>query len=156
MKSTTVTITIAIFILIISTSCGKGEKEIERDYIESIQKKGIINDSIKWMVILPGLGCHGCIQEGEVFMRDNINNREIFYVLTRIESLKILQHKIGLDLRAHENVYIEGQGDQILPTNNRVYPCIVYIEKGEVVSHEFQSPGNNAFNKLRNSIMLDK
>lgn len=152
MKSAT--ITIAILILFISTSCKKGEKEIETNYIESIQKKGVLNDSIKWIVILPGLGCHGCIQEGEVFMRENITNREIFFVLTRIESLKILQQKIEIDLKAHGNVYFENEEDLTLPTNNRVYPCIVYLDNGEIISHEFQSPGNNAFDKLRDQIML--
>lgn len=152
MKSAT--ITIVILILFISTSCKKGEKEIETNYIESIQKKGVLNDSIKWIVILPGLGCHGCIQEGEVFMRENITNREIFFVLTRIESLKILQQKIEIDLKAHGNVYFENEEDLTLPTNNRVYPCIVYLDNGEIISHEFQSPGNNAFDKLRDQIML--
>jgi len=154
MKNKTLLAIILIFIL--SVSCKKGEKELERDYIDIIIKKVNISNSTKWMVILPGLGCHGCIQEGEVFMRDNINNTDILFVLTKIESLKILQKKIEVNIKNHSNIYIDNKEGFNIPTKNSVYPCIVYIENGELKLHKFQSPGNNAFDTLRKRLRLEQ
>ncbi|WP_037315974.1 hypothetical protein [Salegentibacter sp. Hel_I_6] len=145
---------LAVLTLLVSTSCDKKVKDVEKDYITKIQDKSQLNETTEWLVILPGLGCHGCIKEGEVFMRDNIDNEKIFFVLTRVESLKILQHKIDINLKDHKNIYVQKEGGVNMPTNNRIYPCIVYLEKGEVKSYEFQEPGNNAFEKLRDQIAL--
>ena len=154
MKNKTLLAIILIFIL--SVSCKKGEKELERDYIDIIIKKVNISNSTKWMIILPGLGCHGCIREGEVFMRDNINNKNILFVLTKIESLKILQKKIEINVKKYSNIYIDNKEGFNIPTKNSGYPCIAYIENGELISHEFQSPGNNAFDTLRKQLRLEK
>ncbi|MBC9798553.1 hypothetical protein [Sinomicrobium weinanense] len=147
----TINLILTFVIIALSTSCKKGEKEIERDHIVKFLDTFSVNDSTKWVVILPGLGCHGCIQEGEVFMMDNIDNKDIFFALTKIESLKILQQKIGIKLRGRSNVYIDPKESFKIPTNS-IYPCVVYLDGGNVKYHEFQSPGNNAFEKLRTEI----
>lgn len=143
---------LVFLIFFISASCEKGENELERDYIKSVINNLTLNETVKWMVILPGMGCHGCIQEGEVFMKDYISKSDIYFVLTKIESLKILQQKIDVELKEHSNVYIDNKVGFKIPTKNSVYPCVVYLNNGKIESHEFQSPGNNAFEKLRSKI----
>ncbi len=66
-----------------------------------------ITDNYQWIVILPGTGCHGCIQDGEFFMKKNIGNNKVLFILTKISSLKILQQKLGLQIKDHSNIYID-------------------------------------------------
>lgn len=141
---------------ILFCSCKKENKEIEHDYLETAIDKLNVNNDIKWMVILPGLGCPGCIQEGETFVKENIKNKSILFVLTKIESFKILQNKLEVKFNEHPNVYIDKKEEIVLPTGNRIYPCIVKLNKGKVVTHEFQSPNNGAaFHKLKRKIIKE-
>lgn len=142
------------FILSTIYSCNKSEKEIETEYLSNAVEQAWVDSDYRWIVVLPGLGCHGCIQEGEAFMRDHIENKEILFVLTKISSLKILQHKTGVDIAMHSNIYVDREDVFYVPTNNSIYPCIIRIKDGDVTEHEFQSPGNGAaFRKLESRIL---
>ena len=147
------TLSIIFTILTINLSCNKSLKEVENEYLTSIVVKLKIGNNIKWVVVLPGLGCHGCIQEGEAFMKDYINNKEILFVLTKISSLKILQQKLNLKIKDHLNIYIDESNNFSIPSENTIYPCIAQIEDGKVKMHEFQSPKNGlAFRNLKKLI----
>ena len=135
---------ISVLIVLITTSCKNNIKEIETASLTTTIGELKINDHIKWIVVLPGLGCHGCIQEAEAFMRDHIKNTEILFVLTKISSLKILQQKIGVQIRETPNVYIDLENEFDIPSDNRIYPCIIQMKDGKMVEHEFQSPQNGA------------
>lgn len=147
------TFTIALITLLLF-SCGKKtDKEIESGYINAFLKHVNISKETNWVVILPGLGCHGCIQEGEQFMKDNVKKKGVYFILTKIESLKILQNKIGVDLKTQSNVYADKENALNIPTNNNIYPCIVRLENGKIIDHEFQCPQNSeAFNNLKERI----
>lgn len=138
--------------LVLLTNCKKNEKNFEKDYISSIINTVVISDTVKWVIILPGMGCHGCIREGEVFMKDNIDNNTIFFILTKVESTKILQQKLEVNLKKYTNVYIDDKDNFKVPTKNSVYPCVVYLKGKKIESYEFQSPKNDAFKKLRDKI----
>jgi hypothetical protein len=147
------TLGIAFMILSITDSCEQSAKEIETASLTSNIMKLNLSDTIKWIVILPGLGCHGCIQEAEVFMKDYINNKEILFVLTKISSLKILQQKINIEIKNHPNIHIDTDNKFSITTDNNIYPCILQIENGEFVTYEFQSPQNVlAFSNLKKLI----
>lgn len=137
--------------IIFMVGCKKSEKETESERIlNAIEKTNIATNTYKWIVILPGLGCGGCIQEGELFMKEYINNKEILFVLTKIESLKILRKKIGVKINDHSNIFIDKEAIFSLATDNGIYPCIVKLKDGNIESHEFQSPKNtSAFEKLK-------
>lgn len=140
---------IFLSLLIVNTSCKKSDKEIEVENLVTAIKESKIKGDFKWIVLLPGLGCNGCIQEGEAFMRDNIHF-DILFVLTKISSLKILQQKTGIKLKEHSNIYIDKENIFDLPTENSIYPCIIQLENGKIIDHEFQSPRNGAaFRKLK-------
>lgn len=99
--------------------------------------------------------CHGCIQEAEAFMKDNIENNDILFILTKISSIKILQQKIGIKVSEQPNVYIDKTDDFSIPTDNSIYPCIIKMEKGQMLDHEFQSPKNGgAFAKLNSLVSV--
>ncbi|KJD35664.1 hypothetical protein PW52_07925 [Tamlana sedimentorum] len=108
-----------------------------------------VSPSYKYLIILPGTGCGDCVKTGEEFMQNHIGQSDILFVLTQIESLKMLQNRLGITLKNHQNVYIDRDHTLSIMTNNRYYPCIIYLEKGQLKKHEFQSPKNlEAFQRL--------
>lgn len=150
----TYSILLLAFLLVLS-SCKQNDKDVELTYIATSITKIKVAPSYKWLVILPGLGCHGCIQEGEAFMQEHIENKDILFVITKIESLKILQKKIEVNIKEHNNIYIDRDRLFDLPTSNTIYPCIVEMNNGRVKSHGFQSPNNSAaFEKLKSQITI--
>lgn len=149
MKQIFIGIVVTLFVI----GCQKANIAIEKDHLSSALKDISVDENIEWIVILPGLGCHGCIQEAEFFMKENIDNQSILFVLTKIESLKLLQQKIDITIKEHDNIYIDKGGLFDLSTGNSVYPCIIDLKDGAISHFEFQSPGNsNAFLKLKSQI----
>lgn len=156
MKNRYTLVLIALLILVL-TSCKKTETEIEASYLTASVEKLPLNPEVKWVVVLPGLGCHGCIQEAELFMQNYVKKKNIVFVLTKIESLKILQKKTGVHIKEHSNIYIDKKNEFVVPTNNSIYPCIVQIEDGALKKHQFQSPKNGkAFDDLKNHIQIEE
>lgn len=154
MKNKNLNIIVLLTILFIA-SCKESGKDLEVNYLKSQLNKIKIDKNINWIVILPGLGCHGCIQEGEAFMQEYIENKQILFILTKVESLKILQNKIDIKVKEHQNIYVDKNDEFNLPTDNVIYPLIIYFNKGELISHEFQSPNNgNAMENLKANILL--
>ncbi|EOR95314.1 hypothetical protein ADIARSV_1509 [Arcticibacter svalbardensis MN12-7] len=136
-------------------SCKKTQDQVEKEQLINAINQTQINENYRWIVVLPGLGCHGCIQEGEAFMRDHIKDNDILFVLTKISSLKILQQKIGMKITEQANVYIDKKDIFSISTDNGIYPCIIKMEEGKVSTHEFQSPKNgSAFAKLNSLIAV--
>lgn len=139
-----------IFIWIVGfVSCKQKIEEVEKKFLTSVIDEIKIDEKYEWIVILPGLGCHGCIQEGEFFMKKNISNTKILFVLTNISSLKILQQKVGIKINDHSNVFVDRNNRFKLPTENAIYPCIIQIKQGEILQYSFQSPKTAAFHSMR-------
>lgn len=130
-------------------SCKQSTSELKSNYI---QEKINDFDNLKdkdWVVILPGLGCKGCIQEGEAFMGKHLNKKNVLFFLNRVESIKLLQNKLNITVSGHDNIYIDRNGYFDLPTDNGIYPIIIELENGQFLRHEFQSPENGmAFMRL--------
>jgi hypothetical protein len=140
---------VMILFFLSMTSCSKKQQEIEFDFlfekVENFENK----KNIKWIVVLPGLGCKGCIQEAEEFMRNNVSAKEVLFVLTKVESIKLLQQKIGINIKEHDNIYIDKSNYFDIPTDNTIYPLILELENNKMINYEFQSPKNGmAFAKF--------
>lgn len=138
-----------MFLFLFFVSCKEKPEEIERTFLNKAIEQIDIPVNYQWIVIIPGSGCHGCIQEGELFMKRNIEKRNILYILIKTASVKILQQKTGVRINEHTNIYLDTHKQFDIPTNNTIYPCIVEIKDGKVLSHSFQSPDNNAFRKIK-------
>ncbi|MDD4590169.1 MAG: hypothetical protein PHG06_07040 [Parabacteroides sp.] len=149
MKKLNRTIWIIIFTLFSLFACKnspeQGEKKLLANYIEQMK----LPENYKWIIILPGVGCHGCIEDGEYFMQQNIKNKDILFILTKISSLKILQQKIGFKVDKYTNIYVDKKNIINIPINNSIYPCVIKLEKGRLSSYSFQNPSNDAFRQLK-------
>lgn len=142
-------VTFAFCLPMLLAGCKENTEDIEKSFLNKTVMQLDLSTDYKWIVIIPGAGCHGCIQEGELFLKRNVNNPNILYVLTKFSSLKILQQKTGIRLKEHSNIYLDFNNLFDIPTNNTIYPCIAKLERGEVVSCSFQKPGNSAFKQIR-------
>lgn len=144
---------ISIIAILFLSHCNivkESDNDVEIEFITAGLKKANPGTGNQWIVILPGLGCNGCIQEGEAFMRDFVDSSGIYFILTKVQSFKILQQKIGKNLSGRGNVFVDKDGIFSLPTPNAIYPCIIQLKEGEIVRHQFQSPSNGqAFEWLK-------
>jgi hypothetical protein len=143
-------LTILCFLFVVS--CSNNKKNVSQDIEKEkllLAIESIKIDSFQWIVILPGLGCHGCIQEAELFMKEYIENEQILFILTKVESIKILQQKIKFSIKDSKNVYIDRNNIFAIKSENGIYPCVIRIENSKMKNYSFQSPGNPAFDTLR-------
>lgn len=136
--------------VILLASCKENAASSERESLTSaLDALKIDTQLYDWIVVLPGLGCHGCIQDGEYFMQQNVENPKIFYVLTNLSSLKIFQQKTGITIKDHPNIFVDRENLFVVPTNNSIYPCVIQLREGEIAEHTFQSPQTVIFQQLK-------
>jgi len=145
-------ILICTVLFCVLTACRQDSEKIEMKHLENAIKETIADNKYQWVVILPGLGCHGCIQEGEFFMSEHITDNRILFVLTKISSLKILQQKMDIRIDEHSNIFVDRNNIFTIPTDNRIYPCVVRLKEGKISDHSFQSPQNAAFYQLEQQL----
>lgn len=142
-------IIIVILFPLLLMGCKEKTENVEKAFLDKAIAQLNVPEYYKWLIIIPGSGCHGCIQEGELFMKRNIEKSDILYILTKTSSLKILQQKTGIRLGDHSNIYVDTATVFDIPTNNAIYPCIVKMDQRRVISFSFQSPSNNAFKQIK-------
>lgn len=138
-----------LILILIICSCeqNKNNNEIDWLYHEIKSIPGYAEKSI--IIILPSLGCNGCIQEGEKFMSEYIKRKDVLFILTNIESLKHLGLKIGLSLEEYDNVIIDRENKFLGNSNNNIYPLLITMKDGKILHHEYQSPANSlAFERV--------
>ena len=153
MKHTKYAINILLWVfLIFMFACGQNPEKIEANSFAQAIEQIKVGSQYQWIVVLPGLGCHGCIQEAEDFMKNHIEDERILFVLTKVSSLKILQQKIDIRIDEHSNIYVDREDLFNIPTNNAIYPCVIQIKDDKVFTHSFQNPSNAALWKLEEQL----
>lgn len=119
----------------------------EKTYLTNVISSSEVTD-YKYVLIIPGVGCNGCIQESEFFLKQNIDNQKILFILTNPSSIKTLQHKIGVKISDKKNIIIDRDGKFKVPTKNSIYPCVIYLDDGAIIDIEFQTPQTSALHSL--------
>lgn len=128
--------------------CKENTEKKEKEFLTQGVEQLKLGEQYDWIIVLPGVGCHGCIQEGEFFMKQHVSNKKILFVLTNISSLKILQQKTGVKIGAYTNIYVDRDNLFKLPTDNAIYPCVIQLENGKLFQYMFQSPKTAAFHQI--------
>jgi len=126
------------FLFFLPLSCGS--KDQSKNYLQ--EKLANVSDinTYNYAVILPGLGCQGCISTVEEFIKHNINRTDILFILTSIESLKMLQNKIGINVNKHSNVLIDLENEFLITSDNSIYPIVLELEESTIKSLYYISP----------------
>lgn len=98
----------------------------QNKYNESLKKFSAINSfKVNSMIyVIPGSGCKGCISDIESLAIANANNDSIYFLFTRIRSLKIFKSKFNT-LYTARNVIIDSLNEFTYPDQKyEIYPAL--------------------------------
>lgn len=110
-------------------------------------------DNFKYIVIIPGAGCAGCISYVEDFYTRYNKEKSIYYVFTNIVSQKILKNKVLIN---ESNTFcdVENKVMDFYPADMKIYPCVLELNSGEVENVYYQSPSQDALHILKTKMKL--
>ena len=135
-----------VLFFLLCTSCHIGDTK-EKSALDRMVKqlKRISNynkGTFTHIVVIPNVGCGGCISESEAFLKRNTND-SIFFVFTNISSLKALRLRMG-DKLQQRNVYVDENND-FLFNDERIdsYPIVLQVNNPKKVEWDFLEPGNS-------------
>lgn len=100
------------------------------------------NGKYRYYVVVPGGGCNGCISSAENFVKENYSRKNILFVFTRIESVKVLKLKLGEKICESDNVIIDKENKFEIPSSNpnSIYPAFISLDKNRVTKVNYLSP----------------
>jgi len=133
-----------LFFSLLLFACSSEESRKEK-YLKE-QLSASMDRCYEYIIILPGSGCSGCITVAEDFLKNNHSRENYYFILTNVTSLKILNHKVGVDLKALPNVYIDTENRFSRPID-LIYPAVIQWDcaDGKIKSIAYQTIENNAF-----------
>lgn len=130
-----------ILFLFIGISCSK--QDAEKDfYLKAVENSPIELNGDKTLFIVPGAGCQGCISGAEYFIKENIEYyKDIVFVFTNIQSVKVLRMKLGDQVFNSPNIYLDKNNNFLnIGNKNSIYPIITHLTDGEITQLKYVSP----------------
>lgn len=112
----------------------------------------------KAYLVIPNSGCSGCISSAEDMLKRGINqSNQVKYVLTKIESLKMLSYKMGFDVTKNEKIIIDKQNLFNSGPLKSIYPQILLISKedGSVYRKIDISPKEDGLRILKEQYLIN-
>ncbi|WP_298738472.1 hypothetical protein [uncultured Chitinophaga sp.] len=93
-------------------------------------------------VIIPNQGCEGCISTAEDFVKRHYTSaRDVKYIFTRVQSLKLLRIKLGSEVMSSSKVLVDSGNVIRYPEKEKdIYPMIVTIKDGAIKGIRYQRP----------------
>lgn len=144
---------LTIILLWIGIGCSDENYMKEKIQYQNVISQIAINNTIVWIVIIPGYGCQECLHYAEEFMKTNINSKHVLFVLTNISSIKELEIRLNLKVADYSNIIIDRENKYYIKSENNDYPCIIKLKNGKINNHEFQNSKNiSAFYRLKQKI----
>lgn len=114
----------------------KDELEMELKKIQAIS-------TFDYIMIVPGLGCKGCIGNAEKYISENISRNDILFILTSLESYKVVQNRLGIDLKRCKNVFVDFDNRFLVRDEHSIYPILIVQKNASIRRLEFLSPNSN-------------
>ncbi|WP_299233236.1 6-bladed beta-propeller [uncultured Bacteroides sp.] len=129
-----------LFILLIVFGCVSRKDEPAIRELENYLEKAETDYS--YCVIIPGAGCEGCISNSEYFAKEYSGHSDVLFIFTRIETLKLLKHKLGNQASLSKNILYdkENRFEVIEKGINNIYPVVCYIKDKRVTDWCYVSP----------------
>lgn len=141
-------------IMILMTQCVNPDKTTQ-NVKKYFNNKITFDSNLQRCLILPGVGCGGCIAGGVSFFMQN----DMFFskeqninlvVFTAIDSKKILSRNIDFKDLTQYNCIIDVDNNYLVQGNNAIYPLILYLSKGQITKAVYQTPNSsNVLNELK-------
>jgi len=134
--------TAIVILLFTFYSCSKQYKnginldEVNLIFEESIKLLGNHNslNKPKAYIVIPNVGCNGCISQAEQLLKDEIDNsNNIKFILTNIESLKLTRIKLGIDVDNYQNIIVDKKNLFYRDGLKSIYPRIFFVnDEGKI------------------------
>lgn len=130
-----------LFLLVFSvSSCSVNEKQYAEKVLYNLHKDNIDMKLYTHIVIIPNVGCGGCISEAEHFFQEN-KEENILFVFTKVRSLKELRLQHGEKLE-RKNVLIDKHQRYASEKEEiNIYPIIIDIREKGRGKWNFLEPG---------------
>lgn len=81
-----------------------------------------LNDSI---IIIPDVGCTGCISSAQKYFHKNIANENNLFVFTKISDLKMFKEIVNEDLWSRNNILIDSANLVMNYGLDSIYPLLI-------------------------------
>lgn len=134
-----------LLLCIIVISCKEKDKTTN-EATKFYEEKGISFDKqLEYCIILPEVGCIGCIASGVGFFLNNKDfflktQKKNFIVFTAVNSKKQLFRTLELTSLADFNCYLDLENNYLVGGNNSIYPLVLHLKNGKIIKAEYQSP----------------
>lgn len=119
--------------------------------LSNLRKADIKIENYSHVVIIPDVGCGGCISEAEHFFKENIKG-SFFFIFTKVYSLKELRLRHG-DILESKNVLIDVEQEYAsLSDEINIYPIIIDVRNTQKPVWKYLEPGisyQDVFKKLK-------
>lgn len=108
-------------------------------------KKVTFDKALKRCLILPEVGCSGCIAAGIYVFKENdkyfySTQRENMVIFTSIHSKKMLFRTLELSSLDDYYCCLDTTDIYLTEGNNSIYPLVLYLKEGEIIRAGYQSP----------------
>lgn len=108
--------------------------------------KGIVFDeNLETCLVLPEVGCGGCIDGAVYFLNENkrhykINQSRNMFVLTAVTSPKMALRTLNETSLDQYYCVLDSTNRYLIKGDNSIYPLVLYLNKGRIVKARYQSP----------------
>lgn len=122
------------------SSCRMEEEKYTAKVLQNLGKDSIDVELYTHIVIIPNVGCSGCISEAEHFFQEN-EEAPILFIFTKIRSLKELRLQYGKRLE-RKNVLVDKEQRYASGKEEiNIYPIIIDIRDKDRYGWNFLEPG---------------
>jgi hypothetical protein len=111
----------------------------------------------KAYVVIPNSGCSGCITSAEEMLKQSVKtSTQIKFILTNIESLKMLSYKMGFDVTKNKMILIDKGNLFNSGSLMSIYPQILLIDAkdGNVYKKMDVSPEEDGIRLLKEQYLI--
>jgi hypothetical protein len=110
-----------IYLLVLSQILSCKNDEGSKDFLFALPTVRAAPENTKFIVI-PGSGCTGCISEQEEFAKKHLDSDSVYFIFTRIRSMKVFKQKFPMFLTA-KNIYLDTSNQYTFPEGSEeIYP----------------------------------
>lgn len=128
----------------------KEQSQKLQNVIQVLDSKKVSNQA-KAILVIPNVGCIGCINNAEDFIVKNINKTEnLVVIFTNFQYKKILKMKLGNAIYYHSNILLDDKNEVYRQGLFSQYPVIYYLRSNQIIDIQEARPDNpkNVFQEL--------
>lgn len=134
-------------LLILFVSCSGGNKN------SGLYKNALNNNHIenqKFVVVVPGAGCGGCISNATYFLVNNVGKIKdgVTIIFTGVMDKKLLKNEVGEDFLKKSNVKIDENNYFLAPEIVSNYPQVISFKGNDGEIDKIENFDENTYNTI--------